>query len=126
MWQKELSDADSAATDRPKIKSGNATIKEIRRIAKSERLNIDKIEGKNGDYNRFSWRGDTLVTESIKIDSSRMPNVNGMGLRDAVKLLEGMGMKVRHTGRGTVVNQSPAAGSIVRSGNNVTLTLAIK
>jgi cell division protein FtsI (penicillin-binding protein 3) len=126
MWQKELSDADSAATDRPKIKSGNATIKEIRRIAKSERLNIDKIEGKNGDYNRFSWRGDTLVTESIKIDSSRMPNVNGMGLRDAVKLLEGMGMKVRHTGRGTVVNQSPAAGSIIRSDNNVTLTLAIK
>ncbi|MBR6495985.1 MAG: PASTA domain-containing protein, partial [Rikenellaceae bacterium] len=62
----------------------------------------------------------------IKVDSSKMPNVKGMGLRDAVSLLEGMGLKVSHSGKGSVVNQSPAAGSRIKRGNSASLTLQLK
>jgi cell division protein FtsI (penicillin-binding protein 3) len=55
-----------------------------------------------------------------------MPNVKGMGLRDAVSLLEGMGLKVSHSGKGSVVSQSPAAGSRIKRGNSVNLTLQLK
>lgn len=40
-----------------------------------------------------------------------IPDVAGMGLKDAVYLLENTGLKVTATGRGKVVNQSPAAGT---------------
>ncbi|MBP5504929.1 MAG: transpeptidase family protein [Bacteroidales bacterium] len=56
-----------------------------------------------------------------------VPNVIGMGLRDAVYLLESQGYKVESTGRGKIVAQSPAAGSLINiSTDCVTLSLAEK
>ena len=125
-WQRELSEGSEAAKDHPKIKSGSASQKDIRRIAKSEQFRVERYDGTEGEYNRFEWQGDTLAVESIKVDSIRMPNVKGMGLRDAVSLLEGMGLKVSHSGKGSVVSQSPAAGSRIKRGNSASLTLQLK
>ena len=52
-------------------------------------------------------------------DSTGAPNVVGMGLRDAVYLLESQGYKVESTGRGKIVGQS-------LNDNCVTLSLAEK
>ena len=52
-----------------------------------------------------------------------MPNVKGMGLKDAVYLLENMGMKVVPRGRGKVANQSLPAGSGITKGLTVYLDL---
>jgi cell division protein FtsI (penicillin-binding protein 3) len=51
------------------------------------------------------------------------PAVIGMGLKDAVYLLENKGLKVVATGRGRVYNQSLLAGSIFKKGQTVTLSL---
>lgn len=54
-----------------------------------------------------------------------VPNVVGMGLRDAVYLLESHGYKVESKGRGKIVEQSPAAGSKINTKTDcVTLSLA--
>jgi len=51
------------------------------------------------------------------------PNVVGMGLKDAVYLLENMGLKVAVTGRGRVMNQSLAAGTAFKKAQTISLML---
>ena len=53
-----------------------------------------------------------------------MPNVVGMGLRDAMYILENHGLRVRLTGSGMVKRQSPAPGTRPLKGSTVTLELA--
>ena len=64
----------------------------------------------------------TELTE-MKISGKRLPNVRGMGAKDAVYLMETYGLKVRLAGVGKVVSQSIAAGSYVRRGQTIKLTL---
>ena len=47
---------------------------------------------------------------------STMPDVTGMGARDALYMLEKRGLRVSITGRGSVKAQTPSAGSQVRRG----------
>lgn len=56
-------------------------------------------------------------------DKKRVPNVVGMGAKDAVYLLESYGMKVHLSGVGKVHAQSISSGSMVRKGEYITLTL---
>jgi len=51
------------------------------------------------------------------------PNVVGMGLKDAVYLLENMGLKVSVTGRGRVINQSLTAGTNFNKTQTISLIL---
>ena len=63
----------------------------------------------------------------IKAGSVRkqvMPNVKGMGLKDALYLLESMGLKVSVKGRGKVMNQSIEAGSALSKEMKVLLELS--
>ncbi len=57
--------------------------------------------------------------------TDRVPNVVGMGLRDAMYILENHGMRVRLSGSGMVKRQSPAPGSRSVKGGTVILELAI-
>lgn len=60
--------------------------------------------------------GDTaLKFETTKINKSIVPNVEGMGLRDATFILENLGMKVKSSGYGKVIAQSLRPGSKVES-----------
>ena len=52
-----------------------------------------------------------------------MPDVTGMGAKDAVYLLERRGLKVRLQGRGAVKSQSLSAGRDIVAGSECTLTL---
>ncbi|MBO4557592.1 MAG: transpeptidase family protein [Bacteroidales bacterium] len=66
------------------------------------------------------------VTDSRESDGS-VPNVVGMGLKDAVYLLESQGYKVESKGHGKIVEQSPCAGAKVDADTNcVILSLAEK
>ena len=60
---------------------------------------------------------------STSTSGSVTPNVVGMGLKDAVYLLENMGLKVTATGRGRVMNQSLAAGTNFNKTQNIALIL---
>jgi len=55
-----------------------------------------------------------------------MPDVTGMGLKDAVFLLEQMGLKVMLNGKGNIVSQSISPGRMFLKGSVVMLGLAMK
>ena len=57
------------------------------------------------------------------LTQDRVPDCHGMTVRDAMALLRAAGMRVRFTGQGKVVSQSPAARTDVRKGTTVTLEL---
>jgi cell division protein FtsI (penicillin-binding protein 3) len=52
-----------------------------------------------------------------------MPNVRGMGLKDALFLLENLGLKVSVKGKGKIANQSIAPGTALKNGITVVLEL---
>lgn len=56
-------------------------------------------------------------------EMNKMPRVVGMGLKDAIYLLESRGLRVGVTGHGRVTSQSVAAGAAVRRGDYVQLVL---
>jgi cell division protein FtsI (penicillin-binding protein 3) len=64
-----------------------------------------------------------MSTTSNSTSGIVTPNVVGMGLKDAVYLLENMGMKVTVTGRGRVMNQSLLAGTNFNKNQNIALIL---
>ncbi len=65
----------------------------------------------------------TLRQPADVIDAATIPNVVGMGLKDAVYLAENKGLKVSITGRGRVISQSLPAGAAFKKGQAITLFL---
>ncbi len=66
--------------------------------------------------------GITLTGEN-KSGIDRVPDLRNMGLRDAVFMLENMGLKVSTHGKGRVVEQSVPAGTVARKGMKVNIVL---
>ena len=64
-----------------------------------------------------------LKTPPDTISGSVTPDVSGMGLKDAVDMLENKGFKIAVNGRGRVMNQSIAAGTSFRKGQKIILML---
>lgn len=58
-------------------------------------------------------------------DITKIPNVINMGAKDAVVLLEQMGLVVTLQGRGKVIKQTPAPGTEFKKGDNVSLLLGL-
>jgi cell division protein FtsI (penicillin-binding protein 3) len=52
-----------------------------------------------------------------------MPDIKGMGLKDAIYLLENMGLKVQTKGKGKVMVQSILAGTTLAKGMTVYVEL---
>lgn len=72
--------------------------------------------------NMYAKNYKPVIKQSVVKDNV-MPNVRGMGLRDAIRLLEPMGLKVLVMGNGKVAGQSIAAGSSFTKGQVVRLSL---
>jgi len=64
------------------------------------------------------------VIRSSAVSNKVMPNVRGMGLRDALYLLETIGVKVNVKGKGKVMAQSIAPGTALQKGISVLLELS--
>ncbi|MDZ4795651.1 MAG: penicillin-binding protein [Bacteroidota bacterium] len=64
------------------------------------------------------------VVKARTVRQQVMPNVRGMGLKDAVYLLENMGLKVAIRGRGKISMQSVAPGTALAKGITVILELS--
>jgi cell division protein FtsI (penicillin-binding protein 3) len=67
---------------------------------------------------------DRPVVKSNLVQQQMMPNVRGMGLKDAIYLLENMGVKVAVRGKGKIRSQSLAPGSAIAKGVTVLLELS--
>lgn len=125
----EASDArDSLSVLIPQVKSGNV-------LAASyvlEHLGVKQRTDWDGSYlngNPIWGRADESDSSIVQLkrvnegDKSVMPDVHGMGARDAVFLIESRGVKVRLTGRGKVTEQSIGAGERIKKGMVCSLKL---
>ncbi len=74
-------------------------------------------------YGVLTVRNDSLLVLPRPISDKVIPNVFGMGLKDALPILENSGCRVRIRGVGKVVAQSPPAGTPLNGRTLVTLTL---
>lgn len=86
------------------------------------------VEGKS-DVRKSDWvvtasnEGESVVLKPRKVSGSRVPNVKGMGLRDALYLLENAGLVVGVSGSGMVQSQSVTPGSVAGRGSFVHIEL---
>jgi len=67
--------------------------------------------------------GDTIRLVGVSLKEGLVPDVRGMSLRDAVYLLENSGLRVRYSGKGRVLRQSPEHGARVYEGTVVSLDM---
>jgi cell division protein FtsI (penicillin-binding protein 3) len=113
---------DTGAPHRPE-RNAPSTYDELKTIYAA--LNIPVA-----DYlHEEQWASANLVEEKLVFESeefkeSKVPDVRGMKARDAVYLLENMGMKTQLSGRGKVKSQSVKAGQEIKKGQQINLQLA--
>jgi cell division protein FtsI (penicillin-binding protein 3) len=83
--------------------------------------------GTSGYWRSMQIQNNSRVLHTPPVSNSTSgsvtPNVVGMGLKDAVYLLENKGLKVIITGRGRVMNQSLTAGTNFTKNQNIALIL---
>ncbi|MDR1886955.1 MAG: PASTA domain-containing protein [Prevotellaceae bacterium] len=89
----------------------------------AERLDLQVAVDDNG-WIRVDTADKKLQVSKISVKRGIIPNVVGMGLRDALFLMENRGLKVSYSGIGTVVKQSPEHGVSYNSGQKIHLTLS--
>jgi cell division protein FtsI (penicillin-binding protein 3) len=90
-------------------------------------LNLPYVDSAEGGYWRTMSMKNNNAYFNLPANSTTpnliIPSVIGMGLKDAVYLLENKGLKVLASGRGRVLNQSVLAGTTFKKGQTVTLLL---
>ncbi len=82
-----------------------------------------KQGGKDKWIESFS-HSDTLQLKELEIIENLVPNVTGMGLKDALFILENSGLKVTAKGRGKVVSQSIRPGVRIVVGSTINIELS--
>lgn len=105
----------------PLVKFGKQN--ELKVIYKEVKFNTLSFDSKSEWVSAESVSGTAIRMEKSVVDTKKVPSVIGMGVRDAVYLLEKSGCYVTINGRGIVVAQSVKAGTPIRKGLRITLSL---
>lgn len=106
-------------TSNPEIKAGQTKSTEI--VYHS--LGIKSSYQPKADFFNSSITDNGRVYQDFEINKGTMPNVSGMGLKDAMYLLGNVGLKTRVKGSGKVIAQSIQPGSKIGKGLIVDIVL---
>ena len=97
------------------IEGGNARLSNVKGGSIEDMRNVTSKYNQNlGTEAKSGWgncNNGSLRLSEVSTDTSRVPNVIGMGLNDALYLLENCGLSVDVSGYGKVVSQSIDAGT---------------
>ena len=118
---------DSLSVLLPEVKNGNILAADY----VLSHLGVKTNENWSGSYANGNpiWgttshqNNQVMLTKVDNMRAGQMPDVTGMGARDAVYLLESKEVKVRIEGRGKVVSQSLPAGHQIKKGEVCSLKL---
>lgn len=111
---------NSSLVSAPYSKSG--TKKDIQKVLKT--LNIPIASTSGSDWVLTVAQKNSVDMKSRNFRADIVPNVIGMGVKDAVFLLENMGLKVIVKGKGMVHTQSISEGEKIISGSKILLELS--
>ena len=111
---------DSTLSKLPTIKNGLWTknqlvLKELGYAIKAPDKNVEWVQIKN-DSNAY-------IPQKLTLIENLVPNVTGMGARDALYLLEKSGLRVNLSGAGKVISQSYMPGRKIIKGTTIGLVL---
>ena len=84
----------------------------------------DSVAG--GYWRALEMKNNAAVSKApvnVAVSGNVTPSVIGMGLKDAVYLLENMGFKINASGKGRIISQSLAAGTSFKKGQEILLLL---
>ena len=118
---RELQSDSSILAQNPAIKPG---------FYKETKTACEKLEIPHAtSESRGRWANTSRDVKGEKINAisfseRTVPNVTGMGLRDAIYLLETRGLQVKVIGRGSVNKQSITAGTKITKGQLITIELS--
>ena len=110
--------------------SGNITAQNAPEAGNGYRDDINTVLGKldvrlrktsGGEWVKTRENGDTISYAGVNITKGLVPDVRGMSLRDAIHLLENSGYRVRFSGKGKVLRQSPEHGARYFEGQVVSI-----
>lgn len=113
---------DDRAPNRHPSRVKGGDIAQVRRVA-------DKFSPRASFDHRTGWGHvavdslSNVIITSLREEQGVMPNVCGMGLKDALFVLESRGLRVHASGRGAVTQQSIPAGGEIPPGAAVEITL---
>jgi cell division protein FtsI (penicillin-binding protein 3) len=112
---------DSTRISIPEVKNGHAKsleyILDELDVKTSGRIKSEYVSGRRNTATQ------SVDMKEITVMDNLVPNVVGMGAKDAVFALEKCGLNVRLSGWGKVVSQSSPPGTRVEKGRTVTITL---
>lgn len=97
---------------------------DIKAISKQLNLPINE-KGKIGEYARVHLSDSKIQLEEFKIQEGYVPDVRGMGLKDALHLLENAGYRVKITGHGKIRKQSAEPGTELARGSVIYINLDV-
>lgn len=96
---------------------------DIRNVYQTLRMGYADSAGK-GEWSHVAPMNYQPVLRTNIVSKKVMPNVRGMGLKDALYLLENIGLRVTVKGRGKVMSQSLEPGTALVKGATVVLELS--
>lgn len=122
--KRDLAEAvDSTTVLVPDVKHGD--LNEARYIL--SKLDVEsEWEGdysRSGAFGKAGMSGSGVQLTRVETDKDRVPDVRGMGAKDAVYLMESRGLRVSLSGVGKVHTQSIPAGNRVVKGQTVRLVM---
>lgn len=127
-WQRPLSgkkSSDLKAEERlPNISSGRksaslAVLSELDLVGNV----VNAREREKGGWVSYSKDSVKIVSSNFSTSLDSLMDVRNMGLKDAIYVLENSGYKVKYSGYGKIVGQTPKAGSKVSKGTVINLQL---
>jgi cell division protein FtsI (penicillin-binding protein 3) len=87
-------------------------------------LRIPFVSNAQSVWVKTNYTNDKIELSDDELADNKVPDVRGMGLKDAMFLLESKGLKVQVYGVGKVNNQSITPGTALQKGNVIILTLS--
>lgn len=104
----------------PMVKTGYVT----ESASVLNKLNIsNEVTGTAAGFSVARHVRQKFTFEKPRLADGLIPNVTGMGARDAVYLLESLGLRVHVSGKGAVQSQTPQSGGKIIKGQTVTIQL---
>lgn len=104
------------------LKSGATD--ELRTIFARLRLPLAPGAAVRGRYAKPDLRRGTISLNPVGEHAGSVPDVRGMGLKDALYLLENAGLKVTIQGKGKVTSQSVDPGKSLQKGSTIAIQLS--
>jgi cell division protein FtsI (penicillin-binding protein 3) len=101
--------------------AGNGNNEDIKEVLNE--LDVNHLKTVKNDWVATRESGDTVKMLAVNLVHGLVPDVRGMSLRDAIYLIENSGLRVRFSGKGRVLRQSPEHGARVGAGSVVVLEM---